>query len=96
MGLERGLPVALASVFYSQDSVGIFNLLTREDKRRQGYGTDILSYILEQSKAQGFAYATLSASSHGGLSLYEGVGFKSLGAFECFEYRGSPIFNPSL
>ena len=48
----------------------------------------MMQYLLNLAKKNGKKYATLSASSDSGHRIYEKLGFKNIGEFECFEYDG--------
>ena len=87
-GYEKETPVIIATLFFGNDTAGIFNVITREDKRGKGYGTTMMSFLLEEVKSQGANWATLSASSDSGYRIYQRLGFRTLGQFECFEWRG--------
>lgn len=89
VGFENDTACSIISVFEHEKSLAIFNLLTREDARRKGYAREILSDTLNAAKHKGYTCATLSASSESGFSLYANLGFKSIGAFECFEYKSA-------
>lgn len=87
IGYEKNIPVFIATLFYQDDAAGVFNLITREDKRGLGYGTKMMIYLLSVAKKSGVRYATLSASNHSGYRIYERLGFRTLGQFECFEWK---------
>ena len=86
VGYRENLPVAISILFESAPAVGIFSLITKESERGNGYGTAIMHYLLNFSKNRGFKYATLLASSDGGYRIYNRLGFKKIGEFECFEW----------
>lgn len=89
VGYEKNAPITIGILFENQDISGIFSLLTHEDQRGKGFGTDMMFYLLNLSKSCGQKYATLSASSDSGYRIYERLGFQALGEFECFEYRAT-------
>jgi ribosomal protein S18 acetylase RimI-like enzyme len=66
----------------------IFNLITSEDKRGKGYGTQMMDHLLTYTKNEYLSYATLLASSNSGYRIYQRLGFETLGQFECFEWDG--------
>ena len=88
VGIDNGKPVAIGSIFVNRDSAGIFNVITSEDCQGRGVGTAIMRHLLEQAKALGAKHVTLSASSDSGFRIYERLGFKVHGAFDCFEWPG--------
>lgn len=87
VGYAGGKPVTIAILFVSADSAGIFSLLTNEDAQGKGYGTEMMAHLLDYAKQSGAANVTLSASSDSGYRIYERLGFKKVGEFECFEYK---------
>lgn len=87
VGYENGTPVVIAILFNQNDSAGIFSLLTREDKRGRGYGEYMLRHLIQTAKNNRAKHVTLSASSDSGFRIYERLGFKSFGQFECFEWK---------
>lgn len=88
VGYEKDAPVAIGILYFQGDSAGIFSLLTREDKRGLGFGARMMTYLMKTAKESGAQYVTLSASSDSGFRIYERLGFKSFGQFECFEWKG--------
>ena len=89
IGYENGDPVIIGILYFEGNTAGIFSILTREDKRGLGYGTQMMNDLCLHAKDKGAIYATLIASSDSGYRIYERLGFKNLGAFECLEWRGS-------
>jgi ribosomal protein S18 acetylase RimI-like enzyme len=86
VGYEADMPVAIAILFISEFSAGIFSLLTKNSARGKGYGTDMMRFLLETAKENNCNYVTLSASSDSGYRIYESFNFLKIGEFECFEY----------
>lgn len=88
VGYENDAPVTIGILFCRKDSAGIFSLITNEHSRGKGYGRDMMIFLMEQSKQIGCRTITLSASSDSGYRIYERLGFRKIGEFECFEYTG--------
>lgn len=88
VGYENNEPVIIGILYSHDDAAGIFSILTREDKRGRGYGTQMMTYLMNTAKQNGAKYATLSASSDAGYRIYERLGFKAFGEFDCFEWKG--------
>ena len=86
VGYANGKPVTIGILFISQNSAGIFSLITHEDSQGQGYGTDMMLFLIKFAKNMGCHSITLSASSDAGYRIYERLGFCKVGEFECFEY----------
>jgi len=89
IGYAEGRAVCTAILFVKEGGAGIFSVITDERERGKGFGTDMMIYLLEESRAQGVKTVTLSASSDSGFRIYERLGFKRLGQFECFEWQGA-------
>lgn len=88
VGYENGMPVMIGILYFQGDAAGVFSLLTREDKRGRGFGAHMMIYLMKTAKESGVRHVTLSASSDSGFRVYERLGFKSFGQFECFEWKG--------
>lgn len=88
VGYIYGKPISIGILFLSGDSAGIFSLVTSEEFQGQGYGTDMMVYLMKVAKDHGCHSVTLSASSDSGYRIYERLGFSEVGKFECFEYKG--------
>lgn len=87
VGYENNIPVVISIAFTQDNTVGIFSLITQEDKRSQGYGTQMMQHIMQIAKQDGVKYAALSASSDTGYRIYARLGFETIGKFECFEWK---------
>ena len=87
VGYENDIPVSIGMLYLQGDTVGIFSLLTREDKRGKGYGTEMMVFLIQFAKELQAEFVTLSASSDSGFRIYQRLGFKSLGTFKCFEWK---------
>ncbi|WP_341808038.1 GNAT family N-acetyltransferase [Wolbachia endosymbiont (group E) of Neria commutata] len=88
VGYENDVPVIISILFSHNDTAGIFSLITQENKRCLGYGTQMMIYLMNTAKRNGARYVTLSASSDSGYRIYERLGFQTFGQFECFEWKG--------
>lgn len=80
-------PVVISILFVAQQAAGIFSLLTNQDSQCKGYGTDMMRYLLQTAQKNGCKYVTLSSSSDAGTHIYQALGFRKIGEFECFEYK---------
>lgn len=87
VGYSEETPVTIGILFKQGETAGIFSLLTEESSRGQGFGTEMMRYLMSFAKKSGVTHVTLSASSDSGYRIYEHLGFKRLGQFECFECR---------
>ena len=88
VGYVDNRPVSIGILFSSQDNAGIFSLITNEDARGKGYGREMMIFLMNLAKENGCQTVTLSASSEDGYRIYERLGFRKVGEFECFEYKG--------
>lgn len=86
------IPVIIGILFINTSndifSSGIFSLITKEEERGNGYGTDMMRFLIQFSKDMKCKFVTLSASSDSGYRIYERLGFEKVGEFECFEHYG--------
>ena len=87
VGYEDDIPVIIAVLYNENDMAGIFSLLTSEDKRRLGYGTQMMNSLVARAKKDGINYVCLSSSNDSANKMYERLGFKDIGRFECFEWK---------
>ncbi len=85
---KNNIPVTIAIAFQNQDMVGIFSLITKDEERGKGFGFQMMNFLMNFAKENGANYACLSSSSISGYKIYENLGFKVIGRFECFEYKG--------
>jgi ribosomal protein S18 acetylase RimI-like enzyme len=88
VGYKEDKPVTIGILFHHNDTAGIFSILTDECMRGQGIGTQVMRHLMSVAKELGASYASLSASSDSGFRIYERLGFKTLGQFDCFEWKG--------
>lgn len=89
IGYANGKAVAIGILFFSNDgcSAAIFGIITRESSRYKGYGTDMMRFLINAAKKKSCKFVTLSASSDFASRIYENLGFRKIGQFECFEYK---------
>jgi predicted nucleotidyltransferase/ribosomal protein S18 acetylase RimI-like enzyme len=91
VGYNNKTPVVISILFNGKQAAGIFSLLTQEGERGKGFGSDMMRHLMNFAKRRGQQYAILSASSDSGYQIYEHLGFKRLGYFECFERKGKDV-----
>ena len=72
--------VACALGVKEQDMVGIFDVITAANARREGYGRTLMNGLLGWGAAQGarIAYLQVAAGNSPAVALYEGLGFRDL------------------
>jgi hypothetical protein len=90
VGYESNIPVVIGTLYIDEENsmAGIFNVLTSENKRCLGYGTQMMNHLLSNAKGSNIRYASLCASSESGYRIYERLGFQSVSKFGCFEWKG--------
>lgn len=88
VGYDGDKPVTIGILFISSKCAGIFSLITSDAMRGKGYGTDMMRVLMKTAQEHSCQFITLSASSDSGYRIYERLGFRRVGAFECFEYKG--------
>jgi ribosomal protein S18 acetylase RimI-like enzyme len=89
IGYINNEAVTIATLFEGSSACGVFSLLTKTDQQGRGYATDMMKYLLQTAKQNGFNYVTLSASNDAGYRIYQRLGFYKIGEFECFEYKAN-------
>lgn len=87
VGYYNNIPVIIGSLFFNEEIVGIFDLITLENMRGKGFGTNMMKFLMQYAANKGYTQVSLSASSDSGYRIYEHLGFKTVGIFECFEWK---------
>lgn len=77
IGYVRGEPVCIASMFYGAGVAGIYNVGTKQEHSRKGYGSRVTAFPLLEAKKKGFEYAVLQSSDMAE-KVYEQMGFEEL------------------
>jgi N-acetylglutamate synthase len=77
VGRVDGKPVSTAIGFRQGDAVGIFNVATRPEYRRRGYGTAFTARALSDGFKSGATFGWLQSSPLGE-SLYRRMGFRQV------------------
>ncbi len=85
VGYENNDPVSCSSLFLT-DVAGIYDVVTRSDKRRLGYGSAIFYQTLLEAQARNYSKAVLQASPDG-LNLYKSFGFVELCQFNVWSNK---------
>ncbi len=87
VGYEDDTPVVISSLYVEDNVAGIFNLITQENKRGRGYGTQMMKYLMYDAYKSGAKHISLLASSDSAYRIYERLGFQVLALFGCFEWQ---------
>ncbi len=85
LGLERGVPVAAASMFLGDGVAGISNVATLAPERRRGIGSAITLEALLDARREDHRIGVLFASE-AGKSIYEKLGFATYCTGNCYQW----------
>lgn len=77
VGYTNGEPVTAGLGIRTGDTIGVYNIATRESARRRGYGAAMTARIAADGAAAGSEVASLQASPMG-LSTYERLGYRTV------------------
>ncbi|MCR8644605.1 GNAT family N-acetyltransferase [Paenibacillus sp. N1-5-1-14] len=69
--------VATGTLVIADNSVGIYDIATREEYRGKGYGSAMFSYLVEAAKGKAPEYCVLQASADG-INIYKRAGFEEV------------------
>jgi ribosomal protein S18 acetylase RimI-like enzyme len=86
IGIYDGTVVATGSLFVGHDTIGIYDIVTREQYRRRGIGSTMFAYLIDEAKQFQHRYAVLQASPDG-IGIYRKAGFTPVGMVQTFENR---------
>lgn len=79
VGYEDQSPVVTACLFLTEVA-GIYDVATKAEKRRKGYGSFMFRYMLQEARKRGYTTAVLQASVEG-INIYKRFGFKEICRF---------------
>lgn len=86
LGIFKDEVVSVGSLVCTKDSIGIYDIATKEEMRGQGFGSTMFNYLLQEAKELNVAQCVLQASSDG-INIYKKAGFQSVGQMTVFENR---------
>lgn len=86
IGINNGEAVATGSLFLGHGAIGIYDIVTRDEYRRQGIGSAMFAHLIEEARQFQHRYAVLQASPDGS-SIYRKAGFNPVGMVHTFENR---------
>ena len=77
---DGGEPVACGMAVVEDDLAGLFDIVTRQERRRRGYARLLVRSLLVQAAAMGArrAYLQVLADNAPALALYDDLGFSTL------------------
>ncbi|PEJ38050.1 GNAT family N-acetyltransferase [Bacillus wiedmannii] len=85
-GIFKNEVVSVGSIVCTKDSIGIYDIATKEEMRGQGFGSTMFNYLLQEAKELKVAQCVLQASPDG-INIYKKAGFQSVGQMTVFENR---------
>ncbi|NUC18189.1 GNAT family N-acetyltransferase [Bacillus mycoides] len=86
LGLYKGEVVSVGSLVCTKDSVGIYDIATKEEMRGQGFGSTMFNFLLQEAKQLKNTHCVLQASPDG-INIYKKSGFQAVGKMTVFENR---------
>ena len=81
-------PVATSTLIIRQGIIGVYNISTRPESRGKGLGTFVTRESIARIALKGYQTAILQASEMG-RSIYERIGFSSVGTFPFYFHSGA-------
>ncbi|WP_237980441.1 GNAT family N-acetyltransferase [Bacillus thuringiensis] len=86
IGLYKGEVVSVGSLVCTKESIGIYDIATKEEMRGKGFGSTMFNYLLQEAKELKVAQCVLQASPDG-INIYKKAGFQSVGKMSVYENR---------
>ncbi|MBJ8108323.1 GNAT family N-acetyltransferase [Bacillus cereus group sp. N6] len=86
LGFYKEEVVSVGSLVCIKDSIGIYDIATKEEMRGRGFGSTMFNYLLQEAKELKVAQCVLQASPDG-INIYKKSGFQSVGQMTVFENR---------
>ncbi|EEK78635.1 Acetyltransferase [Bacillus cereus R309803] len=86
LGIFKNEVVSVGSLVCTKDSIGIYDIATKEEIRGQGFGSTMFNYLLQEAKELKVAQCVLQASPDG-INIYKKAGLQSVGQMTVFENR---------
>ncbi|MGN4443592.1 GNAT family N-acetyltransferase [Bacillus cereus group sp. MYBK79-1] len=86
LGIFKNEVVSVGSLVCTKDSIGIYDIATKEEMRGKGFGSTMFHYLLQEAKELKVAQCVLQASPDG-INIYKKAGFQPVGQMTVFENR---------
>lgn len=93
LGLERPMKlfvandatqaVAISACYFSKGIAGIYDICTRPQMQKKGFGSAMTYHALKAAKDAGYQYASLQASLDG-INIYKRFGFREVCSFSVY------------
>jgi len=79
-------PICCSVLFLGSGVAGIYDIGTKPEARRKGYGTIMTLHALNFAREMGYHVATLQASTDG-IELYKKLGFQEICEFHVYNNK---------
>ncbi|MDA2093500.1 GNAT family N-acetyltransferase [Bacillus cereus] len=86
LGFYEGEIVTVGSLICSKDSIGIYDIATKEEMRGRGFGSTMFNFLLQEAQKLKNTYCVLQASTDG-INIYKKSGFQAIGKMTVLENR---------
>ncbi|KXY27012.1 GNAT family N-acetyltransferase [Bacillus cereus] len=86
LGFYEGEVVTVGSLICSKDSIGIYDIATKEEMRGRGFGSTMFNFLLQEAQKLKNMYCVLQASPDG-INIYKRSGFQAIGKMTVLENR---------
>lgn len=86
IGFFNDEPVSTGALYFTEKSIGIYDISTKETYRNRGFGSAVFDYLLNEIKDDDREYCILQASEDGA-GIYKNRGFREAGIIEVYENR---------
>ncbi|MEK4673060.1 MULTISPECIES: GNAT family N-acetyltransferase [Bacillus] len=86
LGFYEGEIVTVGSLICSRDSIGIYDIATKEEMRGRGFGSTMFNFLLQEAQKFKNTYCVLQASTDG-INIYKKSGFQAIGKMTVLENR---------
>ncbi|AWI35382.1 acetyltransferase [Bacillus safensis FO-36b] len=83
VGYEHHKPVTTGLLFETNDSYGIYDVITKAEHRGKGLGNDMFHYLL--TKTENKQKCAILQASADGKNIYQRAGFQPIGEMAVFE-----------
>jgi GNAT superfamily N-acetyltransferase len=87
LGVIDEVVAATGCLFVGRDTIGIYDVVTRDEYRRRGIGAAMFAHLLGEARSLDRPMAVLQASPDG-IGIYRRAGFAPVGTVHTFENRG--------
>ena len=86
VGYYDNMPVSCGTVFITAESTGIYDVATKEEYRKKGFGSAMFGYLINEAKKTETEFCILQASFDGA-GIYRKMGFTDVCGIDIYENR---------